>query len=81
MESSSEEHFKNLHDRIRQAGGWEDEVDNTPYLVACMKSERNAYRRALELLAAKLTWDPASPGGKMALEIREVALEVLREWP
>lgn len=74
-------HLRILHDRIRDAGGWENEADNTPYLAACMKSERNAYRSALELLAAKLTWDPAAPGAKEVLEIRETVLEVLRDWP
>ena len=74
-------HFKNLNARIRQAGEWENEFDNTPYLVACMRAERDAYRGALELLSAKLTWDPAAPGAKDVLKIREMVLKVLREWP
>jgi len=68
-------HFENLCRRIREAGGWADEFDNTPYLASCMRAERDAYRKFIESIVKKLEASSAAPS------VREEAIQILEDWP
>jgi hypothetical protein len=71
------DHFENLCRRIREAGGWADEFDNTPYLASCLRAERNAYREELTYIERELHSIEGS--GVRALGRR--VSKILKDWP
>lgn len=69
----------NAHiDRIFGAGGWERGEDNLPYLVSCLRGQRDRYKLALEKVSAKIPVTGSLDAVAVA-EIDDLVQEALKD--